>query len=194
MFPEIMKSFITLLIIIDPFVSAVFFLGQFKNKSDAERNKAIWTAILVAAALLFLFLFTGLFLLDTLNISLNGFMIGGGIILLIMGVTTVLGIEFGGHHEKISSAAILLGTPMLSGPGALTTIIILSNDYGMMIPAIAAALVLIVSFIILKFADKVEKLLGKEIIEIFSKVLGLLLAALAVDFIYLGIKGFIVGG
>ncbi|MGV8171270.1 MAG: MarC family protein [Candidatus Woesearchaeota archaeon] len=193
MFTEIMKSFITLFIIVDPFVSAVFFVAQFRNSTEKERSKALWTAISVSAALLFLFLFTGLFLLDTLNISLNGFMIGGGIILLIMGVTTVLGIEFGGHHERISSAAILLGTPMLSGPGALTTIIILSNDYGLLIPAIAAALVLLVSFIILKFADKVEKLLGKEIIEIFSKVLGLLLAALAVDFIYLGIRGFIVG-
>jgi multiple antibiotic resistance protein len=194
MINEIIKSFVTLLIIIDPFVSAVFFLGQFKNATEKEKSKAIWTAILVAAALLFLFLFTGLFLLNILNISLNGFMIGGGIILLIMGVTTVLGIEFGGHHDKISSAAILLGTPMLSGPGALTTIIILSNSYGMLIPAIAAALVLILSFFILKFADRIEKLLGKEIIEIFSKVLGLLLAALAVDFIFAGIKGFIVGG
>jgi len=194
MFTEIMKSFITLFIIVDPFVSAVFFVAQFKNSTEKERNKALWTAISVSAALLFLFLFTGLFLLNILNISLNGFMIGGGIILLIMGVTTVLGIEFGGHHERISSAAILLGTPMLSGPGALTTIIILSNDYGLFIPAIAAALVLIASFIILKFADRVEKVLGKEIIEIFSKVLGLLLAALAVDFIYLGIRGFITGG
>jgi len=194
MLTEIVKSFITLLIIIDPFVSAVFFLGQFKNATEKEKSKAIWTAILVAAALLFLFLFTGLFLLNILNISLNGFMIGGGIILLIMGVTTVLGIEFGGHHERISSAAILLGTPMLSGPGALTTIIILSNSYGVLIPAIAAALVLIVSFIILKFSDRIERLFGKEIIEIFSKVLGLLLAALAVDFIYAGIRGFIVGG
>ncbi|MGV8141275.1 MAG: MarC family protein [Candidatus Woesearchaeota archaeon] len=194
MFPEIIKSFITLLIIIDPFVSAVFFLGQFRNKSADEKNKAIWTAILVSGALLFLFLFTGLWLLNILNISFNGFMIGGGIILLIMGITTVLGIEFGGHQEKVSSAAILLGTPMLSGPGALTTIIILSKNYGLWIPAIAAALVLVASFIILKGAGWIEKLLGKEIIEIFSKVLGLLLAALAVDFIYLGIHGFIVGG
>ncbi len=194
MLPEILKSFITLLIIIDPFVSAVFFIGQFKKSTEKERNKAIWTAILVAGALLFVFLFTGLFLLNTLNISFNGFMVGGGIILLLIGVTTVLGIEFGEHHNKVSSAAILIGTPLLSGPGALTTIIILSKDYGLLIPAIAAALVLIVSFIILKFADKVENLLGKEIIEIFSKVLGLLLAALAVDFIYSGVKGFIVGG
>jgi multiple antibiotic resistance protein len=194
MINEIIKSFITLLIIIDPFVSAIFFIGQFKNASLKEKNKALWTAILVAAALLFLFLFTGLFLLNTMNISLNGFMIGGGIILLIMGITTVLGIELGGHQERISSAAILLGTPLLSGPGALTTIIILSNNYGVLIPGIAAALVLIVSFFIMKFADRIERLLGKEIIEIFSKILGLLLAALAVDFIYAGIKGFITGG
>jgi multiple antibiotic resistance protein len=121
-------------------------------------------------------------------------MVGGGIILLLLGITTVLGIDFGRHHEKVSSAAILIGTPLLSGPGALTTIIILSKSYGLLIPAIAGALVLILSFFILKFADKVENLLGKEIIEIFSKVLGLLLAALAVDFIYSGVRGFIVGG
>jgi len=193
MINEIIKSFITLLIIIDPFVSAVFFIGQFKRSTLEQRNKAIWTAILVAGGLLFLFLFTGLLLLKSLGISFNGLMVGGGIILLIMGVTTVLGIEFGTHHEKISSAAILIGTPLLSGPGALTTIIILSKDYGMLIPAIAAALVLLTSFIILKFADRIEKLFGTELIEIFSKVLGLLLAALAVDFIYSGVKGFIIG-
>jgi multiple antibiotic resistance protein len=194
MLAEILKSFLTLLIIIDPFVSAVFFLGQFRNATEKEKNKAIWTAILVAGALLFVFLFTGLFLLNILNISFNGFMVGGGIILLIMGITTVLGIEFGSHHEKISSSAILIGTPLLSGPGALTTIIILSKSYGLLIPAIAGALVLILSFIILKSADKIERWVGKEIIEIFSKVLGLLLAALAVDFIYSGIRGFILGG
>ncbi|MGV8086441.1 MAG: MarC family protein [Candidatus Woesearchaeota archaeon] len=194
MINEILKSFITLLIIIDPFVSAVFFISQFKKSTEAERNKAILTALLVAGALLFLFLFTGLFLLDILNISFNGFMIGGGIILLIMGVTTVLGLEFSTHSTKVSSAAILIGTPLLSGPGALTSIIILSKEYGLLIPAIAAALVLITSYFILKFANKIESVLGTEIIEIFSKVLGLLLAALAVDFIYLGIKGFIIGG
>ncbi len=110
-----------------------------------------------------------------------------------MGVTTVLGIELGGHKEKISSAAILIGTPLLSGPGALTTIIILSKDYGLLIPAIAAFTVLVVSFIILKFSHWIEKALGRELIEVFSKVLGLLLAALAVDFIQQGILGFIKG-
>lgn len=193
MIDEILKSFITLLIIIDPFVSSIFFIGQFKNATASQKNKAIWTAILVAGALLFIFLFSGLFLLNVLGISFNGFKIAGGIILLIMGVTTVLGIEFGESHDKISSAAILIGTPLLSGPGALTTIIVLSKEYGMLIPGIAALIVLILSFFVLKFAHVIEKMLGKEIIKIFSKVLGLLLAALAVDFIYSGVLGFISG-
>jgi multiple antibiotic resistance protein len=193
MFEEILKSFIALFIIIDPFVSAAFFVGYAKDIDAKEKNKAIWTAILVASALLFIFLFTGLFLLDTLGISFNGFKVAGGVLLLIMGITSVLGIDFGNKEKNIKSAAILIGTPLLSGPGALTTIIILSKEYGQLIPGIAALGVIIVSFIILKYADKVAKILGTEMIQIFSKILGLLLAAIAVDFIYNGIKGFIIG-
>jgi len=121
-------------------------------------------------------------------------MIAGGIILLFMGVTTVLAIDYASKAEQTKSAAILIGTPLLSGPGALTTIIILSNSYGYIIPGIAALAVLIVSYIILKFAHYIHRWLGTEIIEILSKVLGLLLAALAVDFIQQGIMGFIRGG
>jgi multiple antibiotic resistance protein len=194
MLVEILKSSITLFIIIDPFLSAVFFLGQFKNSTVKEKNKAIWTAILVAAALLFVFLFAGLYVLGILNISFNGFQIAGGLILLIMGVTSVLGVEIGKHRETISSSAILIGTPLLSGPGALTTIVILSKSFGLFIPAIAGVLVLVASFFILKYAHLIEKMLGEEVIEICSKILGLLLAALAVDFIYSGVSGFISGG
>jgi multiple antibiotic resistance protein len=157
------------------------------------RNKCIWTAILVAAALMYIFLFSGLSLLGLLGISFNGFKIAGGVILLIMGVTAVLGIEFKNKREHVASAAILIGTPLLSGPGALTTIIILSKDYGYIIPAIAALLVLAFSFFMLKYAHVLERILGTEIIEILSKVLGLLLAALAVDFIQSGVHGFIAG-
>ena len=187
-------SFITLFIIIDPFMSVLFFISEFKNKTAKEKNKAILTAITVAAILLIAFLFTGLIILDALKISFSGLKIGGGIILLLMGITTVLGIELGGKREKVTSAAILIGTPLLSGPGALTTIIILSKDYGYTIPLIAALLVIFVSYLMLKFSFVFEKIFGKDVILILSKVLGLLLAALAVDFIYSGVKEFILLG
>lgn len=193
MIAEIIKSFITLFIIIDPFISAVFLASKFKNAKQKEIDKAIWTAIGVAAALLLIFLVSGLWLLNSLGISFNGFKVAGGIILLILGITSVLGIEYGNKKSNITSAAILIGTPLLSGPGALTTIIILSKEYGMLIPGIAAFLVLLISYVMLKFAEAIERFLGKEIIEILSRVMGLLLAALAVDFIYTGIVGFIGG-
>lgn len=193
MFNEFIKSFIILFIIMDPFMSAIFFLSYCKSTNDQEKNKAIWIALIVAAALLFVFLFSGLYLLNILGISFNGFMIAGGIILLIMGVSTVLAINIGGMAKNTNSAAILIGTPMLSGPGALTTIIILSKDYGYFVPGIAALAVLIVSYVILKSAHNLQKLISTEVIEILSKILGLLLAALAVDFIHIGVAGFIGG-
>lgn len=193
MIEEFLRSFITLLIIMDPFVSVVFFLGYAKHFDNKQKNKAIAIALGVAAILLFIFLISGLFLLNVLGISFNGFKIAGGIILLIMGVTTVLAINMGSGIENIHSGAILIGTPLLSGPGALTTIIILSKDYGYLIPAVAAIAVLIISYLMLKFSSSIQKVLGTEILEILSKVLGLLLAALAVDFIHSGILGFVGG-
>lgn len=191
MFEEFIRSFITLFIIMDPFMSVAFFLGYSKDFDQKQKDKAIMIAIGVAAFLLLVFLISGLYLLNTLGISFNGFKIAGGIILLIMGVTTVLAINISSKTENVSSGAILIGTPLLSGPGALTTIIILSKDYGLVIPALAAVTVLIVSYLMLKFAKNLQKFIGTEIIEIMSKVLGLLLAALAVDFIHAGIVGFI---
>ena len=192
-FAGLLKSIIVLLVIVDPFVSAAFFVTFAKNATKHQRNKAIMTAIAVSAALLLIFIFTGLFMLKILGISFNGFKIAGGLILFALGATVVLGIDIGGTEKKtdIKSAAILIGTPLLSGPGALATAIALSKDYGMLIPTIATAVVMLISFIVLKGAFFLHKLVGNQVIEIISKVLGLLLAALAVDYIYSGIVGFI---
>jgi len=189
----LVKSIIVLLVVVDPFVSAAFFVTFAKNATKQQRNKAIMTAIAVSAALLFIFIFSGLFLLKILGISFNGFKIAGGLILFALGATIVLGIDIGNTSKKnnIKSAAILIGTPLLSGPGALATAIALSKDYGMLIPAIATVVVMLISFAVLKGAFFLHKFVGNQVIEIISKVLGLLLAALAVDYIYSGIAGFL---
>jgi len=189
----LVKSIIVLLVVVDPFVSAAFFVTFAKNATKQQRNKAIMTAIAVSATLLFIFIFSGLFLLKILGISFNGFKIAGGLILFALGATIVLGIDIGNTSKKnnIKSAAILIGTPLLSGPGALATAIALSKDYGMLIPAIATVVVMLISFAVLKGAFFLHKFVGNQVIEIISKVLGLLLAALAVDYIYSGIAGFL---
>jgi len=195
-FGALLKSIIVLLVVVDPFVSAAFFVSFARNATKKERNKAIWTAITVAGGLLLIFIFSGLFLLKILGISFNGFKIAGGLILFALGATIVLGIDIGNTQksENIRSAAILIGTPLLSGPGALATAIALSKDYGYIIPAIATVVVIILSYAILKGAFFIHKLVGNQILEVISKVLGLLLAALAVDYIYSGVVGFITAG
>jgi len=189
----LLKSIIVLLVVVDPFMSAAFFAGFARNATQKQRNKAVITAVTVAGALLLVFIFTGLFLLKILGISFNGFKIAGGLILFALGATIVLGIDIGGAQksENIKSAAILIGTPLLSGPGALATAIALSKDYGMLIPTIATVVVIIISFFVLKGAFFLQRVVGNQILEVVSKVLGLLLAALAVDYIYAGIVGFI---
>lgn len=193
MLEELIRSTIALFIIVDPFVSAAFFLGFSKEMDAKAKQKAIWTAIGVAAILLFAFLFGGLYLLNILGISFDGFKVAGGILLFLMGISSVLGIQFGSKKNALKSAAILIGTPLMSGPGALTTIIILSKDYGLLIPGLAALIVLALSFVILHFAENFEKWIGTDMIKVLSKILGLLLAAIAVDFIHAGIAGFIGG-
>ncbi|MBN2052031.1 MarC family protein [Candidatus Woesearchaeota archaeon] len=195
-FSALLKSIIVLLVVVDPFVSAAFFVSFARSSTPKQRSKAIWTAITVAGGLLLLFIFSGLFLLKILGISFNGFKIAGGLILFALGATIVLGIDIGNTQKSgnIKSAAILIGTPLLSGPGALATAIALSKDYGYIIPAIATIVVIIISYAILKGAFFIHKFVGNQILEVISKVLGLLLAALAVDYIYAGIVGFLTAG
>ena len=83
----------------------------------------------------------------------------------------------------------MIGTPLLCGPGAITTVLLLSKDYGILIPAIAIALSLAATWIILKYAAVIQRLLGDCVTEIMAKVLGLLVAAIAIKIIADGIIG-----
>jgi multiple antibiotic resistance protein len=189
---EFIKSFIALFIIIDPFVSMPVFISLTKWQKDKQKNKEAFIAVGVAFVLIIIFLFVGMLLLDIIKISLNSFKIAGGIILLIMGIQSVLGIgESNSHRNKSHKkmVGVVIGTPLLTGPGALTTVVILSQNYGYLIPLIASALVLSITWLMLRFSSTIVKLVGDQILEIMSRVMGLLLASIAVQFIIDGILG-----
>jgi multiple antibiotic resistance protein len=104
-----------------------------------------------------------------------------------MGVQAVLGIEFAKKNSKVKAAAVVVGTPLLTGPGAMTTVVILSQKYGYWPPAIASVLVLLITWFMLAYADKLHKIIGDRIVEILSRVLGLLLVAIAAEMIKNGV-------
>lgn len=185
---DVFKATIMLFIVVDPFLSLSVFINITRNFSEKERNKGAITAVWVAGILLIAFLIGGLTILNALSISVNSFRIAGGIILLILGITQVLGIEYK-KEPNATMGVIIIGTPMLSGPAALLTIISLTDQYGLIIPIIASFIVLILSWIILRFSSLIIRFIGDKFLEVLSRILGLLLAGIGIEFIIKGVFG-----
>ena len=137
--------------------------------------------------LFFVFLFFGLEILDFFNINLNSFQIAGGIILLILGILSVFGIMNKFTKAHGSDLSVPIGTPLLTGPGVITTTIILVKETGIYTTTAAAILTLAVTWIILSNSARLYRILGEHWTTVISRVMGIILAAIAVEFISKGI-------
>ncbi len=183
-------AFVTLFVILDPFASIPAFFMLTRKMNDDERRAVAHKAVLLAAILAFVFLFAGNLLLDKLGISLSSFKVAGGIILGIMGLETILGFSVSREKkEDKDSIAVLIATPLLTGPGMITTVIVLGQQVGQLVTAAAALLALAVAFVVLHYAPLLRNALGDRVINVFSKIMGLILLALAVEFIRTGLAG-----
>jgi multiple antibiotic resistance protein len=188
----IIYSFGALFVILDPLLSVPIFTAMTKDQSPMEINRQALIAVAVAGFLMYTFLFFNFLIFDVLRISLASFQVAGGILLFILGMQMSLGIEIGKSKEhRESVAGVVIGTPLLCGPGAITTVLLLSKDYGLLIPAVAIALSLLATWIILKYSSHIQKLLGDCVTDIMAKVLGMLVAAIAVKIIIDGIIGLV---
>lgn len=90
-----------------------------------------------------------------------------------------------------SMAGVIIGTPIMCGPGTITTVMIIGSQYGILITAAAIVLALLVIWILLAFSSRIASLLGETVIVILSKIVGLLLTAIAVHTIWSGVVGLI---
>ena len=200
----ILSAWFTMIIILDPLLSVSMFINLTHNLTKAEVIKQAFIATAVAGILMLSFLFFNNIVFDLLNIELESFKVAGGVILFILGLQIVLGIEIGGSsagHKSLSSpdrigkkamAGVIIGTPIMCGPGAITTVMILGAQDGLLITFIAIILALVCIWLILVFSTFIKKILGETILVILSKIMGLLLTAIAVHTIWTGILGLIV--
>ena len=184
---QTLYCFVALFVIIDPFIGLAVFMAITKKMKRKEKLKQACIASGVALLLLLVFLFTGLFIVNLLGISFASFMVAGGVILLVMGTSAVLGLEFTKSNSDVNAAAVIVATPIITGPGAMTTVVVLSQKYGYLPPLIASVLVIGITFAMLAYADKLHKLMGNRIVEILSRILGLFLVAAAAELIKNGI-------
>jgi multiple antibiotic resistance protein len=183
-------SFSALFVILDPLLSVPIFTSMTKGQSSSEINRQALIAVAVAGFLMYLFLFFNFFIFDTLGITLSSFQVAGGILLFLLGLQMALGIDIGRTKDHPTTAAgVIIGTPLLCGPGTITTVLLLSKAHGVFITAVAIALSLAATWIVLRFSFQIQKMLGNTVTEIIAKILGMLVAAIAISIIADGIIG-----
>ncbi len=188
-FEAFVSAFFYIFVIIDPFASLPLFLTLTKKFKESEARHAARDAVLIAGATAFAFLFAGGSILNMLRIDINSFRIAGGMILALLGIETVLGIQLAknGKEEKDAVTA-LIATPMLTGPGLITTLIVMSVEDGYGVPMIATAAALFVSWLVLDNAGRIGEIAGSQTISTLTKVAGIFLVAIGVSYMKAGLR------
>lgn len=179
-----------LFVIMDAIGLLPVFLLLSEKMPRKERSKAADKTMVVAAALLMVFVFGGKSILNFLGIQLPSFQIAGGIILLIMGLKTVLGLRLETqkrHAELYEFTAVPMATPLIVGPGTITTVLILDQTFGFWPVFWGSVINLILFWIILKNSTALSRVLGHQGSEIVSRLMGIVLTAWAIDFIRMGV-------
>ena len=185
----LIKCVVALFVIMDPLTSLPTFLVLTRKQNDLQRHESAVLAAAVAGAALGAFVIVGPALMSAMSISMPAFQIAGGILLLVMSIQYFLGIEIENAATKdLNVAVVVVGVPLLTGPGAMTTAVILASQYGLAVVFVSATVVVLLILAILFLAEPINKLIGRFGLEVLSKAMAILLAAVAVEFIKSGVQ------
>ncbi|MCH8003638.1 MAG: MarC family protein [Nanoarchaeota archaeon] len=184
---DFIKVFFAIFVAMDAIGILPIFSALTQKLSVKDRKKNVDRAILIATILLLIFLFFGTTLLGYFGISMESFKIAGGIILLIIGVKIVLGLRLREERaKKYEVAAVPLATPLITGPAVITVIILLTTEFGYLLTLVASLLNLLITWIVLRQTELLFKIFGRQGSDVVARIMGLILTALAVEFIKQG--------
>ncbi|MCW4028710.1 MAG: MarC family protein [Candidatus Bathyarchaeota archaeon] len=189
---DLAKAAIALFIIVDPFGNIPIFMGLTENMSDVQRRKVYNVACLVGFILLLVFAFLGNEILSLFGITIESFEIAGGILLLIISIRILIS---GSKEEKPSESPECLGAvpiamPLLVGPGAITTTIFNLQTYTTIVAIVAVIIVISITWVILRYTSVIFRFLGKTGALVIARVMALLIAAIAIQYILTGVTHF----
>ncbi len=189
-----LQSFVLLFSILDPIGTVPIFMAL-TNDFSSQRRKIVRQSILVATIILFVFAYLGWIIFQTLGITLNDFRIAGGIILFTVAFDHLSGRERKPRREAEDVAVFPLAIPLLAGPGAISTVIILANPpYGPFLTFVVITLNSVLAYGILSRSDWVQRILGVSGTRALTRITALLIAALAVSFVREGILNILLPG
>ncbi|MCL5989457.1 MAG: MarC family protein [Candidatus Thermoplasmatota archaeon] len=187
--------------IMDPIGAVPIVIALTKSYSKKDRNIVVFKSILVAAGMIFGFMFVGEYIFTVLGISIFDFKVAGGILLFLVAFemlqghipsTSITEKEKEESMEREEISVVPIGTPLLAGPGTITAAMIYFNqdNYGLtlrLVVVLGVALAVVVSYFILKYSLPLFDRLGRVGSLIITRIMGILLMSLAIDFIATGI-------
>ena len=200
---------VAVFVIVDPLANVAFFVALTEGYSRKERNAVIRKTILVASGTLSAFALLGHFIFELFSITIPAFRIAGGLLLLTIAFTMLQG---GRPKSKVTEkdktealekeavGIVPLGIPIFAGPGSITTVMIYMSeatsggwDWGLIaLVYLAIFITMTLSYFILYYGKNIFDRMGRMGALAFSRVMGLILAAMAIQFILTGIVNFMV--
>jgi multiple antibiotic resistance protein len=194
----LISAFITLFVVIDPVGLGPIFIGLTEGFAAAERRKIAWEASVITFCVLAGTALIGDWLLTKLGISLAAFRIAGGLLLFAIAFEMVFGQRVerktgqspGAQAQHI--AAFPLAIPLMAGPGALTAMILLAgrmdgNWMGLALLLLVMVAVLAITLAVFLASQQIDRLMGTQAQVVMGRLLGVLLAALAVQYVADGV-------
>ena len=185
-------SFIPLFVAVDAIANIPIFLSLVEHSSKPEKKKIIQDAVMTATSVAVIFMVVGKLVLSLLGVTIPDFQIAGGALLFVISVRLLLpGAQksaLTSSHDK-DMGVFPLGTPLITGPAVLTTTLMMMNSFGTLATLVALVLNMFFVWITLLKADMIMQVIGPSGTRAFSKIMYILLAAIAVMMIRHGITG-----
>ncbi|MBI3563304.1 MAG: MarC family protein [Gammaproteobacteria bacterium] len=199
---NLFNNFVVLFIVVDPVGVAWLFAAMTHATDRATQRRTAARGVLLASAILFTFFFIGVRLLHLMGISLSAFKIAGGVLLFLLSIdmvfarhsglrSTTVGEQREAEHKQDISV-FPLAFPLIAGPGALTTVLLMTSSHAsdtthwsLLVILLA---VLLSTYISLVIASDIVRALGETGANVISRLLGVMLAALAVQYVIDGVR------
>ncbi len=197
-----LQYLIGLIAIINPFGFLPVFYSMTDHQYEADRLKTAKTTTISVAIILLVSLFFGKMILDAFSISLNSFRVAGGFLIISIAFTMISG-RLGEHkqnkEEKQTDVSeydnigvVPLAMPMMAGPGAIGSTIVWGSNYSSFFDHIGFACGIVIfatgSYVLLRFSAPVVKKLGKTGTNVITRIMGLILMSLGIEFVVTGVR------
>ncbi|MBB6098813.1 multiple antibiotic resistance protein [Deinobacterium chartae] len=201
----ITQTFLTMFVVMDPIGLAPIFIGLAGSRPAFERRAIALKATLVAGGIILMFALFGRALLEHLGISLEAFRVAGGVLLFLIALDMVFARQSGAKEtpaeeqeaqDRQDISVFPIAIPLIAGPGTLASVMILASEARGRALDLAAVLlvtfgVLVLCYVALRAAGQIARVIGLTGVNVVTRVLGVLLGALAIQYIADGVIGFV---